>query len=317
MIRIVRADHLVLTVRDIPATVRWYSAVLGMRPVTFGDGRRALTFGGQKLNLHQAGRELEPRAARPVPGSADLCLVSAVSLDDVQEHLRALAVPVELGPVARTGATGPITSVYLRDPDENLVEISTYDSGRPQAPDPYDLLPPVAPLTVHSPDIADGRPLAESHVHDSLGGGNKSPELTWAGAPEGTCGYAVTCFDPDAPTGSGFWHWILTGLPGTCTRLPGNAGRGDGGHLPAGALHLRNDFGAHAYGGAAPPAADPAHRYVFAVHAVDTDNLGLTADTSAGRAGLILTALTIARGVLRPTCQRGAPSTGNPAVEAR
>ncbi|GAA4512665.1 hypothetical protein GCM10023191_078740 [Actinoallomurus oryzae] len=302
---IVRADHLVLTVRDIPATVEWYSTVLGMRPVTFGEGRQALTFGGQKLNLHQAGRELEPKAAHPAPGSADLCLISAVALADVQEHLRALAVPIELGPTARTGAAGPITSIYLRDPDENLVEISTYDSGRPQAPDPYDLLPPVAALTVHSLDIADGQPLTEPHIHDSLGGGNQSPELAWTGAPEGTRGYAVTCYDPDAPTGSGFWHWILLGLPATCTRLPGDAGRGDGGHLPADALHLRNDFGTHAYGGAAPPAADPTHRYVFAVHAVDTDDLGLTPDASAGYAGFILTTRTLARGVLRPTYRRG------------
>lgn len=299
--RIVHADHLVLTVRDISATIKWYSTVLGMRSVTFGEGRQALTFGGQKLNLHQAGRELEPRAAHPTPGSADLCLISAVTLPCIQEHLRALAVPIELGPVARTGATGPISSIYLRDPDENLVEISTYDCGRPQAPDPYDLLPPVAALTMHSPDIADGQPLAEPHVHDSLGGGNKSPELNWTGAPEDVQGYAVTCYDPDAPTGSGFWHWILLGLPATCIGLPGNAGRGDGGHLPAGALHLRNDFGAHAYGGAAPPSRDPAHRYVFAVHAVDTDDLGLTADASAGYAGSLLTAHTVARGVLRPT----------------
>ncbi|MFF0245373.1 VOC family protein [Streptosporangium sandarakinum] len=129
--RIVRADHLVLTVRSIPASVDWYRTVLGMRPVVFGGGRVALAFGGQKLNLHQAGKELEPKAAAPTPGSADLCLISAVPLNEVQAHLRALAVPIETGPVTRTGATGPITSVYLRDPDRNLVEISTYDAGRP------------------------------------------------------------------------------------------------------------------------------------------------------------------------------------------
>jgi Raf kinase inhibitor-like YbhB/YbcL family protein len=302
--RIVRADHFVLTVRDIRATVDWYSTVLGMRSVTFGDGRHALAFGGQKLNLHQAGRELEPRAARPAPGSADLCMISATALTDVQEHLRTLGVPIELGPVARTGATGPIASIYLRDPDENLVEISTYDSGRPQAPDPYDLLPPVAALTLDSPDIADGQPLAEPHVHDSLGGENQSPALTWKDAPAGTRGYAVTCYDPDAPTGSGFWHWILLGLPATCTRLPRNAGDDRGRTLPHGALHLRNDFGTRAYGGAAPPPGDPAHRYLFAVHALDTDDLGLAADTSTGYAGFNLTAHTIARGVLRPTYQR-------------
>jgi Raf kinase inhibitor-like YbhB/YbcL family protein len=299
---IVRADHLVLTVGDVRATVEWYGTVLGMRPVTFGEGRQALAFGDQKLNLHQAGRELEPKAAHPVPGSADVCLISGVTLADVREHLDALGVPVELGPVARTGATGRITSIYLRDPDGNLVEIGTYDSGRPQAPDPYDLLPPVKALAVDSPDIADGRPLAEAHVHESVGGGNRSPALSWSGAPEGTSGYVVSCYDPDAPTGSGFWHWILLGLPAGWTRLPGDAGRG--GHLPVGALHLRNDFGTRAYAGAAPPVGDPAHRYLFAVHAVDTDDLGIPADASAAYAGGVLTAHTIARGVLRPTYRR-------------
>ena len=124
--RIARADHFVLTVRDIEATVDWYRTVVGMQPTVFGDGRRALAFGTQKLNLHQAGRELEPKAAAPAPGAADLCLISAVPLDEVQAHLHTLGVPVELGPVARTGATGPITSVYLRDPDQNLIELSNY-----------------------------------------------------------------------------------------------------------------------------------------------------------------------------------------------
>jgi catechol 2,3-dioxygenase-like lactoylglutathione lyase family enzyme len=117
-------DHLVLTVADIPTTVDWYERVLGMRHVTFAGERHALTFGRQKLNLHQAGRELEPRAARPIPGSADVCLIAAASLIEVQAHLSARGVPVEQGPVARTGAIGPITSVYVRDPDGNLIEIA-------------------------------------------------------------------------------------------------------------------------------------------------------------------------------------------------
>ena len=123
-----RIDHLVLTVADIDQTVDFYVLVLGMQPVTFGDGRRALRFGRHKLNLHQAGREPEPKARRPTPGSADLCLVTTAPLDRVMGHLRAHGVPVEEGPVARTGATGPITSVYLRDPDGNLIEVSTYDA---------------------------------------------------------------------------------------------------------------------------------------------------------------------------------------------
>lgn len=275
-----------------------------MRPVEFGDGRLALAFGDQKFNLHQAGRELQPHATRPTPGSADLCLVSAVPLAEVQRRLRALSVPVELGPVARTGATGPITSVYLRDPDGNLVEVSTYDAGRPQAPDPYDLLPPVPAITLTSEDISDGQPLATRHLHAALGGAGQSPALAWSGAPARTRGYAVTCYDPDAPTGSGFWHWLLLGLPDGCTSLPRDAGHGDGTHLPPGAVQLRNDFGEPAYSGAFPPAGDPTHRYLFAVHALDVDRLDLTPNASPGYAGFVITAHTIARGVSRPTFRR-------------
>jgi len=125
-VRIDRFDHLVLTVADIDATVTFYEQVLGMRPVTFGDGRRALTFGTSKINLHQAGHEFEPKAARPTPGSADVCLIAAAPLDQVCADLAAHGVTIEEGPVARTGATGPIRSVYLRDPDGNLIEISNY-----------------------------------------------------------------------------------------------------------------------------------------------------------------------------------------------
>jgi Raf kinase inhibitor-like YbhB/YbcL family protein len=302
--RIIRADHLVLTVADVPATVGWYQQVLGMRHVTFADGRHALAFGQQKLNLHQAGRELEPKAARPLPGTADLCLISATTLSDVLAHLRACAVTVEQGPVARTGATGPITSLYVRDPDGNLIEIATYDAGRPQAPDPYDLLPAVPAFTLSSPDLHEDRPLGLRHVHPIAGGGGHSPTLTWHGAPTGTRGYTVTCYDPDAPTGSGFWHWVLINLPAGCTRLPFGAGSGDGTHLPTGAHHLRNDFGTPSYGGAAPPPGDPAHRYLFAVHALDADVLDLAPHASTGQAGLTLTRHTIARAVLRLTYQR-------------
>lgn len=126
-IRITGLDHLVLTVADAERTVAFYGRVLGMRPVTFGNGRRALAFGTSKINLHTAGRELLPRAARPTPGSADLCLLTDMSQQDVLAHLAACGVPVEEGPVPRTGARGPVTSTYVRDPDGNLVEISTPD----------------------------------------------------------------------------------------------------------------------------------------------------------------------------------------------
>jgi catechol 2,3-dioxygenase-like lactoylglutathione lyase family enzyme len=119
-----RLDHLVLTVADIERTVAFYRDVLGMRPETFRDGRTALHFGQSKINLHQAGQEFEPHARNPVAGSADLCFLAAEPLDAVVARLAAHGVPVEEGPVRRTGATGPLRSVYLRDPDGNLIELS-------------------------------------------------------------------------------------------------------------------------------------------------------------------------------------------------
>lgn len=124
--RIDRLDHLVLTVRDIAVTCDFYQRVLGMEVVTFGAGRRALKFGRQKINLHESGKEFEPKAHVPTPGSADLCFISAVPLADVAVHLQQQGVPVIEGPVQRTGATGAITSLYFRDPDKNLIEVSTY-----------------------------------------------------------------------------------------------------------------------------------------------------------------------------------------------
>jgi catechol 2,3-dioxygenase-like lactoylglutathione lyase family enzyme len=127
-----RIDHLVLTVRDIEASCAFYSRALGMEVVTFGAGRKALAFGAQKINLHRYGHEFEPKAAHPTPGSADVCLIAAIPLADVIAHLDACAVEILEGPVARTGAAGPIESVYIRDPDCNLIEIATY----PGAPSP-------------------------------------------------------------------------------------------------------------------------------------------------------------------------------------
>lgn len=124
MIRIDHLDHLVLTVASIEESCDFYTRVLGMGVETFGEGRKALIFGNQKINLHQAGREFEPKADRPTPGSADLCFISTTPLDDVVAHLQAEAVAIEEGPVCRTGATSPILSVYFRDPDQNLIEVS-------------------------------------------------------------------------------------------------------------------------------------------------------------------------------------------------
>lgn len=122
--RIDSLDHLVLTVADVAASCAFYQRVLGMEVVTFGAGRKALAFGAQKINLHQSGREFEPKARRPTPGSADLCFLTSVPLAQVQAHLTACGVAVSEGPVQRTGAQGPILSVYFRDPDLNLIEVS-------------------------------------------------------------------------------------------------------------------------------------------------------------------------------------------------
>jgi catechol 2,3-dioxygenase-like lactoylglutathione lyase family enzyme len=121
-----RLDHLVLTVADLDRTCAFYTRVLGMQVVVFGNGRKALTFGKQKINLHLAGHEFEPKAARPVPGSSDLCFIATVPLSEAIAHLDECGVAIEEGPVDRTGALGPIQSVYIRDPDQNLIEISNY-----------------------------------------------------------------------------------------------------------------------------------------------------------------------------------------------
>lgn len=119
-----KLDHLVLTVRDIAVTIDFYTRVLGMQAVTFGDDRRALRFGEAKINLHEVGREFEPKAQTPTPGSADLCFRASVPLDEAIEVLRGYRIPIEEGPVLRTGALGRLRSVYVRDPDGNLIEIS-------------------------------------------------------------------------------------------------------------------------------------------------------------------------------------------------
>ena len=124
--RIDRLDHLVLTVASIEAAAEFYTRVLGMGVVTFGAGRTALTFGTSKINLHEAGKEFEPKARRPTPGSADICLIVEDGIAEVMAELAAAGVGTEEGPVPRTGATGPITSCYLRDPDQNLIELSNY-----------------------------------------------------------------------------------------------------------------------------------------------------------------------------------------------
>ncbi len=122
-----RLDHFVLTVRNVDATCAFYERALGMTREDFGAGRTALRFGRQKINLHEAGNELEPKSASPTPGSGDFCLISRTPMAEVVAHLQSVDVAIERMPSPRTGATGPITSVYFRDPDNNLVEVSVYD----------------------------------------------------------------------------------------------------------------------------------------------------------------------------------------------
>ena len=120
-------DHLVLTVKDINATCNFYTNVMGMDVVTFAGGRKALVFGEQKINLHEHGKEFDPKALYPTPGSADLCFITTVPLSEVARHIQSCGVEIIEGPVQRTGAVGKIMSIYLRDPDRNLIEVSNYE----------------------------------------------------------------------------------------------------------------------------------------------------------------------------------------------
>ncbi|HTS86352.1 MAG TPA: VOC family protein [Usitatibacter sp.] len=124
--KIERIDHIVLTAFDVDRTIDFYSRVMGMEPITFAGGRRGLAFGRQKINLHQAGREYEPKALKPVPGSLDLCFITETPLENVIAALRVNGIVIVDGPVPKTGALGPMTSVYFRDPDGNLIEVSNY-----------------------------------------------------------------------------------------------------------------------------------------------------------------------------------------------
>ncbi|WP_431963493.1 YbhB/YbcL family Raf kinase inhibitor-like protein [Actinacidiphila sp. bgisy160] len=159
-------------------------------------------------------------------------------------------------------------------------------------PLPHDFHPPVASFAVVSDDIEPGGTLKDSQVYAK---GNVSPHLRWEGFPEGTRSFAVTCYDPDAPTGSGFWHWVLFDIPVSVTELPAGAGSDGFKGLPEGAVHVRNDYGSRDFGGAAPPPGDGPHRYVFTVYAVDQEKLGPDGDVSPAVVGFNLRFHAIAR----------------------
>ncbi|SFK71489.1 YbhB/YbcL family Raf kinase inhibitor-like protein [Geodermatophilus ruber] len=174
---------------------------------------------------------------------------------------------------------------------------------RPAPPSPYDYLPEVPGFEVTSSDWSDGRPMPMPHVSGVMGAGgeDRSPQLSWSGFPAETRSFAVTVFDPDAPTHSGFWHWAVMNIPASVTELPPGAGSPEGDRLPAGAVQMRNDAGFAGYVGAAPPAGHGPHRYFVAVHALDTDDLGLPADAPTAQLGFNLFGHTLARGTLMVT----------------
>ena len=155
-------------------------------------------------------------------------------------------------------------------------------------------------MTLTSGEFNDGDYLGNEQVFAGFGceGRNVSPSLSWSGAPDGTKSFALTVYDPDAPTGSGWWHWVVVNLPATTTGLPSGAGMADGSKLPEGALQVRTDFGAPGYGGPCPPQGDHPHRYLFRIHALDLDRLDVTPDSSAALVGFYLNFHTLAKGSL-------------------
>ena len=174
------------------------------------------------------------------------------------------------------------------------------DTSRP--PLTFDFFPAVPSFELTSRDVTDAQMLPSDQVADIMGydGLNRSPQLSWHGAPAEAQSFAVTVHDPDAPTGSGFWHWIVLDIPRDVTELATGAGAADSRGLPAGAMQLRNDAGTTGYVGAAPPPGDVPHRYVVAVHALDVASMGVPADAAPAIAGFNLRFHTLARAQIVP-----------------
>ncbi|HEY7891764.1 MAG TPA: YbhB/YbcL family Raf kinase inhibitor-like protein [Solirubrobacteraceae bacterium] len=171
---------------------------------------------------------------------------------------------------------------------------------------PYEFLPEVPSFTARSTDIADGQPLPMAQVSGVMGAGGQdvSPQLSWEGFPALTKSFAVTCYDPDAPTASGFWHWALADIPANVTELQAGASGPEGSNLPQGVIVLRNDAGMSGYLGAAPPQGHGPHRYIFAVHAVDSEKLGVDENATPAVLGFHLFSHTLARGLLIATYEQ-------------
>ena len=167
---------------------------------------------------------------------------------------------------------------------------------------PYDFMPAVPSFKLRSDDVADTQMMSQNQVFDGFGmtGRNISSSLSWSGFPAQTKNFPVTLFDPDAPTGSGWWHWVVLGIPASVTKLEAGAAGTGGSGLPEGVFHVRNDYMVKDFGGAAPPEGDPPHRYVFAVHALDVESLGVSDEISPAMAGFNLRFHTIARALLIP-----------------
>jgi Raf kinase inhibitor-like YbhB/YbcL family protein len=179
-------------------------------------------------------------------------------------------------------------------------------TSKPRPELPYVYLPEVPSFSLSSTDIQDGQTLASAQVSGIMGAGGEdiSPQLSWSGFPAETKSFALTCYDPDAPTGSGFWHWALADIPASVTELPSGAGTPGSSDLPQGAITLRNDGGMAGYIGAAPPEGHGPHRYAFVVHAVDVEKLGIDPDATPAVLGFNLFSHTLARAMIVATYER-------------